>query len=86
MTRHFGFHLLKDEAFDDLVRQALAAEENQLPGPSSEVWRTLVARIRIERGLLTIDLDTEHEIERRAGRSAHRRAGCRQRRQRRRGG
>jgi hypothetical protein len=85
MTRHIGFHLHWDEAFDDLVRQALVAEQNRLPGPSSEVWRTLVARIQIEQGLLTIDINTEHEIKRPACHSARRHPGRRQRGQRHRG-
>jgi hypothetical protein len=86
MTHHFSFHSPEDEAFDDLVRQALALELNQLPGPSSEVWRTLAALIQIEPGLLTSDLNTEYDTEPRAGRSARRRTRCGQRRRGRRGG
>jgi|tagenome__1003787_1003787.scaffolds.fasta_scaffold16848792_2 hypothetical protein len=63
MTHHPSFHLPEDEAFDDLVRQALGAELNRLAGPSTEVWRALTARIQFEPGLLTSDVNTKLEIE-----------------------
>ena len=53
MSEPIPFTPLGDAALDDLIRRALIVELDRQPVPSAEVWQALVARIRIEQGLLT---------------------------------
>ena len=53
MSEPIRFNPLGDAALDDLIRRALIVELDRQPVPSAEVWQALVARIRIEQGLLT---------------------------------